>query len=279
MENPESAIVSDYGQTGLGERILSGLKALGVNTDQLTQETLADIDHIHGGGYANTIEHASLVRLEPGMAVLDIGCGIGGPARYFANAFGCRVTGIDLTEEFVNVAAMLTERCGLDDRVDFKCANAVDLPFDHDSFDVVFCLNVTMNIGDRARFYSEIARVLKPGGQFALSELGKGPGGDPYYPLPWARDPSYSFLIPPSELRAGLETAGFAVKHWIDESQRRKKGDGKVSTVSSHMSTLAAGEGMKIVRGDDYLDRRANSAKSVMEDRLTDVRLVAELMA
>lgn len=280
MDNTESAIARDYGEAGLGERILTRLQSFGIDTENLTQEILAEVDHIHGGGYANTIDHTSLVRLEPGMAVLDIGCGIGGPSRYFANAFGCRVTGIDLTEEYVAVASMLTERCGMADKVDFKCANAVDLPFDDNSFDVVFSLNVTMNIEDRERFYGEIVRVLKPGGQFALSELGQGPGGDPYYPLPWARDASYSFLIPPNELRAGLEAHGFSIKHWIDEAQRRKEVGGRVSeSVDAAKPLLPAGEGMKIVRGADYPDRQANSGKGVMEDRLTNVRLVAELTA
>ncbi len=275
MGNAESSIVGDYGNAGLGERILSNLRAFGVDIDNLTQEVLAEIDHIHGGGHLNTSEHADLVKLDPEMAVLDIGCGIGGPARYFANVFGCRVTGIDLTEEYVNVAAMLTERCGLDNRVDFKCANAIDLPFDEASFDVVFCLNVTMNIENRTGFYAEVRRVLNPGGQFALSELGQGPGGAPYYPLPWARDPSYSFLVSPDDLRTGLEAAGFRMVHWIDEAQRRKEAGGQVSRGTS---ILPAGEAMKIVRGDDYPERQSNSGKSVIEDRLTNVRVVAELI-
>lgn len=274
MGNTESAIVGDYGIASLGERILSKLQSFGMDTDNLTQEMLAEVDHIHGGGYLNTTEHAGLVKLEPEMTVLDIGCGIGGPARYFANAFGCRVTGIDLTEEYVNVAAMLTERCGLGDRVEFKCANALDLPFDDASFDVVFCLNVTMNIEDRTGFYAEVQRVLKPGGQFALSELGQGPGGDPHYPLPWARDPSYSFLVTPAELRSGLEAAGFRIAHWIDEAERRKQAGGDVPRSAS---ILPPGEAMFIVRGDDYPARQSNSAKGVMENRLTNVRLVAEL--
>lgn len=273
MGTVESSIIGDYGYAGLGERILSKLREFGVDTDKLTQEGLAEIDHIHGGGYPNTIEHAKLVKLDPDMAVLDIGCGIGGPARYFAKAFGCRVTGIDLAQEYVDVAAMLSARCGMGDQVDFKCANAVDLPFDDASFDAVFSLNVTMNIEDRAGFYAEVRRVMKPGRQFALSELGQGPGGDPYYPLSWARDASYSFLVSPDELKAGLEAAGFRIVHWIDEAARRKEVGG---IVPRGASVIPTGEGSKIVRGDDYPDRQRNGAKSIMENRLTNVRLVAE---
>ncbi len=276
MTKIDDAITGDYGGSGLGDRIIAGLQRFGVDTDNLTQEILAEIDHIHGGGYANTREHAELVALGPDMAVLDIGCGIGGPARYDAAVFGCRVTGIDLTPEYVDVAAMLTETCGLAGQVDFKCANAVDLPFDDASFDVVWCLNVTMNIEDRAGFYGEVRRVLKPGGKFGLSEMGQGPGGDPYYPLSWARDASYSFLATPDELRAGLENAGFRITDWIDEAQRRKSAGGNVSRGEA---LLPPGEGMRMVRGDDYADRQANGAKSVMENRLTNIRLVAEAPA
>jgi ubiquinone/menaquinone biosynthesis C-methylase UbiE len=273
MMNVENSITDDYGDAGLGERILNGLRAHGVDTDNLTQEILAEVDHIHGGGYLNTAEHAELIGMGAGMHVLDIGCGIGGPARYYANAFGCRVTGIDLTPEYIDVATMLTESCGLTDRVDFKCANATDLPFDDASFDVAWSLNVTMNIEDRAGFYAEVRRVLKPGGKFGLSELGQGPGGDPYYPLAWARDASYSFLVSPDDLRAGLEAAGFRITDWIDEAERRKQAGGRVPQGGE---TISPKEANRMVRGEDYTDRQANGSKSVMENRLTNTRLVAE---
>ena len=213
-----------------------------------------------------------MVPMNADMRLLDIGCGIGGPARYFADEFGCRVTGIDLTEEYIAVAQMLTARFGIEDRVDFECANALDLPFEDGSFDVVWCLNVTMNIADRAGLYAELHRVLAPGGRFAASELGAGPAGDPYYPLPWARDAFYSFPVPPDETRAMLEAAGFRITHWIDETGKRKQAARKAPAAPKPPSGPLS---QNLTRGDDYHLRQANVAKSILGGRMTAVRLVA----
>ena len=165
----------------------------------MTPESLGPADQIHGGGLAATVKHASLIPFGPDTRVLDIGCGIGGPARYFAATFGCRVTGIDLTADYIDAARLLTGKMGLQDRIDFECADATKLPFEDDAFDVVWSQNVTMNIEDRAALFAGVHRVLRPGGIFTLTELALGPNGAPAYPLPWARDPSYSFLIPPTK--------------------------------------------------------------------------------
>lgn len=274
MPDINRLLVDEYRNAGLGERILAVLEAHGVDTDHLSQEILAELDHIHGGGYPNTIEHAAMVEMRPGMRVLDIGCGIGGPARYFARAFGCRVSGIDISPDYIDAATMLTERCGLTDLVDFRCGDALGLNFDDATFDVVWCLNVSMNIPDRDRLYAEMARVLKPGGQLALSELGQGPGGAPYYPLSWASSADCSFLVTPDKLRAGLEAAGFRIRHWIDEAARRRETGGLKGRGAN---ILPPGEAMRIVRTEDYPERQANGAKSVNENRLTNVRLVAVL--
>ena len=273
MANTETSVERDYGTSGLQERIRAALDEAGVDLDHLTPEILAPIDQIHGGGLPATVAHAALVDIAPDMRMLDIGCGIGGPARYFAGEFGCRVTGIDLAEEFVDAAAMLTGMSGLNHLVDFQCANALHLPFDDAGFDVVWCLNVTMNIEDRSGFYAEVRRVLKPGGRFALSESGQGPAGDPYFPLPWAREPSYNFLVPPGEMRAALEAAGFRITAWLDETRKRQNAGGAASGAGAPPSGPLS---ITVVRGDDYPARRANAARSVAEDRLTNVTLVAE---
>lgn len=264
---------AEYAAANLGERIVAALKDAGIPPEKWTPEILGPADQIHGGGLQQTQVHAALVSITSDMHLLDIGCGIGGPARYFATEFGCRVTGIDLTDEYIEAASLLTKKIGLSDRVAFGCGDATALPYDDASFDMAWALNVTMNIEDRAGFYAGVHRVLKPGGRFCISEIGQGPGGEPYYPLTWAADPAYSFLLPPEDMRTLLESSGFRVVEWIDETARRKAStDGRPAETAPVETPLT----IEITRGADYLDRRKNSGRSTKEGRLTNVMLVAE---
>jgi len=264
---------AEYATANLGERIVAALKDAGIPPEKWTPEILGPADQIHGGGLQQTQVHAALVSITSDMHLLDIGCGIGGPARYFATEFGCRVTGIDLTDEYIDAASLLTQKIGLSDRVAFDCGDATALPYDDASFDMAWALNVTMNIEDRAGFYAGVHRVLKPGGRFCISEIGQGPGGEPYYPLTWAADPAYSFLLPPEDMRTLLESSGFRVVEWIDETARRKAStDGRPAETAPVETPLT----IEITRGADYPDRRKNSGRSAKEGRLTNLMLVAE---
>ena len=264
---------AEYATANLGERIVAALKDAGIPPEKWTPEILGPADQIHGGGLQQTQVHAALVSITSDMHLLDIGCGIGGPARYFATEFGCRVTGIDLTDEYIDAASLLTQKIGLSDRVAFDCGDATALPYDDASFDMAWALNVTMNIEDRAGLYAGVHRVLKPGGRFCISEIGQGPGGEPYYPLTWAADPAYSFLLPPEDMRTLLESSGFRVVEWIDETARRKAStDGRPAETAPVETPLT----IEITRGADYPDRRKNSGRSAKEGRLTNVMLVAE---
>jgi len=276
MSDTSNAIEAEYSSTGLGERILAALADAGVDTEELTPENLAPADQIHGGGLAATASHAAIIPFGPDTRVLDIGCGIGGPARYLAATFGCRVTGIDLTADFIDAARLLTEKMGLQDLVDFECADATKLPFDDRAFDVVWGQNVTMNIEDRTGFFAEVHRVLRPGGVMTLTELAQGPSGAPDYPLTWAREPSYSFLIPPEQTRIHLEAAGFNITDMRDTSESRAGVDKARAAGKSADPTPASPLTIEFTRGDDYSVRRANSSKGILEGKLVNILVVAE---
>ena len=160
--NTEQQVATHYTHGSLQQAILDALKQMGKDPERFTAMDLSTGDEFHLGWLPATAALAKDLGLAPGMHVLDVGCGIGGPARYFAEAHKCRVTGIDLTEEFVQVAAELTRRCGLADLVTFRQGSALDLPFDAGTFDAATLIHVGMNIADKARLFEEVRRVLKP---------------------------------------------------------------------------------------------------------------------
>lgn len=274
MSNIKQVHQAEYAAPNLGARIVAALEDAGIHPDDWVPDVLGPADQIHGGGLAQTKAHAEMVDITPDMYLLDIGCGIGGPARYFAWAYDVHVYGIDLTDEYIEAAQLLTEKVGLSDQVFFEVGDATKLPYEDGEFDMAWAMNVTMNIEDRAGFYAGVHRVLKPGGKFCISEAGLGPGGAPYYPLTWARDPEYSFLLPPDDMRGLLEESGFRIVEWVDETSRREaSADGRPAAEAKPVDTPLT---IQMTRGDDYLDRRKNSGRSFKEGRLTNIMLVAE---
>lgn len=207
----DDPVAAHYARGNLLERLDAALRADGVDPEHPGIEALAPYDHFHGRGIEATKEIADMIPVRATDRVLDVGSGIGGPARYFATRFGCRVTGIDLTPEFGDVAQTLTRRLDLQDRVDFATGDALTMPFPDASFDGAYSMNVSMNIADKGALYREIRRVLKPGGWLLLSELAQGEGGEVAYPTPWAMSAAASFLSTPQETRQGLEEAGYDV--------------------------------------------------------------------
>jgi sarcosine/dimethylglycine N-methyltransferase len=205
-------------RAGLERAILDALAAAGKNVDALTVADLAPADHFHGGGKPATDRLARLAKLSPGLRVLDVGGGIGGPARTLALEHRCEVTIVDLTESFVQAGGALTARLGLTGRVVHRHGDALALPFADASFDVVWTQNSGMNIADKERLYAGFARVLRPGGRLVLQEPMAGPVQPIVFPVMWARDSSASFLRAPEAMRAVMEAAGFAVRAWEDVS-------------------------------------------------------------
>ena len=205
-----------WGREALDRTILNALRTAGRNVDALTVDELAPADQFHSGGKSATQRLARLAALRSGMRVLDVGGGLGGPARTLAAEFGCRVTVVDLTESYVRAGAALTERLGLGGRVSHRVGDALSLDAGAEAFDVVWSQNSGMNIPEKERLYAGFARVLRPGGLLAQQEPMAGPVQPVVFPVMWAPDARSSFLRAPAEMRRMIEAAGFSVRAWDD---------------------------------------------------------------
>ncbi len=214
----DRSVGAHYGRGDLATRILEALRAAGKDPDALTTEDLTPVDQLHARGRGATLELARLAGITPGMRVLDIGGGLGGPARTLASEFGCTVEVLDLTEEFCRAGEALTVRTGLDDRVSFRHGDALEMPYPDACFDAAWMQHSSMNIPDTERLYREIHRILRPGGRLALHEILAGPVSPIHLPVPWARDPTLSHLRSPEKVRALLEDAGFEELAMLDET-------------------------------------------------------------
>src|SRR5688572_27534524 len=190
-EPSESRVASHYGRPHLTRTIEEALRAAGIDPTRADLSDLAPVDHFHSLGHAATVDLARLAGIAAWQQVLDVGGGIGGPARTLASVYGARVTVLDLTPEFCETGAEMTRWTGLEDRVTFRVGDALRMPFEAGSFDVVWTQHSTMNIPDKPELYRQARRMLRAGGRVALHELTAGSAGDPtHYPLPWASEPS-----------------------------------------------------------------------------------------
>lgn len=253
-------------------RIEAGLREMGKDLGALTLEDLAPVDQFHIRGHAATVDMAARMGLAADHHVLDIGSGTGGPARLLARTFGCRVTGIDLTESYCQAASTLAGWVGLSGSVSYRQGNALDLPFGDDTFDAALTQHVAMNIAAKDRMYAQAHRVLKPGAAFAVYDVMQGPAGEVHFPVPWAADPSISFLATPDETRVLLGDAGFEVISetdsseeslaWFVEMTERLKADG-IPPLGFH-----------ILLGEHSSTMRQNQVLNLREGRICTVEFI-----
>jgi sarcosine/dimethylglycine N-methyltransferase len=259
-----------YRATGLTERLKTALAALGPEDQRLTPQQLGVVDQFHSRGLAATAELARLAGITADMSILDVGSGLGGPARFVAATYGCRVTGVDLSESFVDAARYLTERTGQSGSVSFQTASALELPFDDGRFDVLLLQHVAMNISDRARLYRQIRRVLKSGGRFATFDVVLN-RGEPHYPVPWARTPATSFLSTATATRKAIELAGFRTLVWQNDTEAAKTWIAQLRA-----SGPPASPNIAVVMGPDFAQLSANLGRNLVEDRLGILTAVFE---
>jgi sarcosine/dimethylglycine N-methyltransferase len=207
--------------TGLSRRnIERALIAARKDLDHLASADLAPLEDFHTMGRYATTELVNMLGITSSDGVLDAGSGIGGTARFVADLCGCRVTAVDLTEEYCDVNRWLNRLVGLGDRISVRQADITQLPFTDAAFDVMFSQHVQMNVADKSRLYGEARRVLRDGGRIAIWDITSGEHGELDYPLPWADQPGYSHLVAPNELHSVIQGSGFAIEHWKDHTDQ-----------------------------------------------------------
>ena len=231
----EAAVAGHYGRGRLEESILAAVAREGKDPEKLAAADLAAVDEFHVGGIEATQELARHMELRAGLRLLDVGSGIGGPARHFAAEHGCAVTGIDLTEEFVRVARSLTARTKLDGLVEFRQGSALEMPFERGSFDRAYMIHVGMNVADKGGIFKEVRRVLKPGGLFTIFDILRVGDGVMRYPVPWALSEETSFVRTAKDYRDGLQAAGFQI------AQERGRGAFSIAFTERVMARMAQG--------------------------------------
>ena len=268
----DRSIAQHYAHGDLERAILDALIAMGKDPDRLTIEDLAPVDEFHIGGRAATAEFFEKLGLKSGMHVLDIGSGLGGPARFAAQALGCQVTGIDLTSEYVEVANALARRVGLDKRVRYVCGSAVDLPFPDASFDAAYMLHVGMNIEDKAKLMGEVRRVLRPGAAFGIYDVMRTGDGDLAFPVPWAKSIRTSFVVRPGAYHRRLDCAGFDIVH------ERNRGKYAIEFFHAVRARIAAQGtpplGIHIVMGRDFQDKTGNLLANLERGLIAPVEMI-----
>jgi len=215
----ERQLTAHYHHGAFEKALFKAAVAAGKDLNKLTAHDLAPADEFHIGGRQATADFADALASAAGTHLLDIGAGLGGPSRYFAQTFGCRVSGIDLSEEYVAVARSLSRRVGLEDRVDYQQASALQMPYADAIFDAAYMQHVGMNIEDKRRLFREVHRVLKPGGSFGIYDIMRTNDDPLKFPLPWSSSAETSFVEAPTGYRAALSSEGFVN---VEERNRRQ---------------------------------------------------------
>lgn len=267
-------VARHYGGEGdIVEAISASLRKAGKDTASLTTADLASVDEFHIGGRPATLALARHLKLSPSSLMLDIGSGLGGPARTAAETYGCAVTGVDLTPAFCRAAAVLSTWVKLSHLVRFEQGDATALPFGDTTFDAAMTMHVAMNIAAKDQMYAEARRVLKRGGRFAIYDVLQGEGGKVLYPVPWAREPSISHLVTPSDMTDLLTGSGFSILETHDSTEESQRW---FEALAARMANSAPPVTFRLFLGDAFPAMAANQVRNLKERRIRTVSYICE---
>ncbi len=273
--NKELEVSTHYEHGSLIKVIEDGFNREGKAPSDITLDDMSVIDEFHIGGRQASEEFLDQLQLEERSLVLDVGCGLGGPARFVASRFGCLVSGIDLTQEYVDTGNVLSNWVGLDKKVILQQGSAMALPFPDGQFDAAYMMHVGMNIADKKSLFSEVFKVLKPGGIFGIYDVMQVGSGEMEYPAPWAASENTSALASPQDYRTGLKEAGFNIL------ATRERGDFAVEffeNIKRRMMEMTEEPllGLHVLMGRDAKTKVANVLTSIKEGSIAPVELIAQ---
>jgi len=272
MKTIEDSVIEHYKNSNLLSRILLSLKKSGVDINNLQPNDLAPFEEFHIGGRKATEHLVEKLALQAGSHVLDIGCGIGGAARYITALTGSQVTGIDLTPQYIAAAKALSKRVRLDDKLHFETASALAMPFDNASFDAAITLHVAMNINDRISLYSEIARIMKTGAVFGIFDVMKKSNDDLAFPVPWAQSSTTSYLTTADETCGLLANAGFIVSEVEDRTEFALEFFAQSLAAQANGTTAP---GISLLMGNTASIKLANVLDNIKKNRIAPVQIIA----
>ena len=266
-------IHSYYSPNDLYNKIIDGLNNLDKDLSALSLDDLQPVDEFHIRGDTATKELIKLAEFTPDMHILDVGCGVGGSTRRLSHETGCCVTGIDLSDEYIDAAERLTQLLTMQERVKFQACSALALPFDDNSYDGVWSIQMNMNVEDKKLWLEEVYRVLKPGCRAVLYEVCGHVNTPVYFPVPWAQDSSMSYLVPPDEFRDVISSAGFTIDTWNDKTDLAQQAFSQMSEPKGEPNLPELGVHMLV--GNDILTKAYNLRRNLDEQRVSLIETVA----
>ena len=266
-------IHSYYSPNDLYNRIIDGLNEIGTDLSEVTLDDLQPVDEFHIRGHVATKELIDLSGFTSDMHILDVGCGVGGSTRRLSHETGCCVTGIDLSDEYIDAAERLTQLLNMQERVKFKAASALELPYEDNTFDGVWAIQMNMNIEDKLGWLKEVHRVLKPGGRAVFYEVCGNKNTPVHFPVPWAQDDSMSYLVPPDPFRDVITGAGFDIEVWNDKTDLAQQAFAHMREPEGEPVLPVLGVHMLV--GDDILTKAYNLSRNLNEERVSLIETVA----
>jgi len=262
-----------YSPNDLYDRIIGGLNEIGKDLSKVTLDDLQPVDEFHIRGNIATKELIELSGFTSDMHILDVGCGVGGSTRRLSHETGCCVTGIDLSDQYIETAERLTQLLNMQERVRFHAASALAMPFEDNTFDGVWSIQMGMNVEDKLSWLKEVYRVLKPGGRAVLYEVCGNKNTPVYFPVPWAQDSSMSFLVPPESFREVITFAGFDIDVWNDKTDLAQKAFAHMTEPNGVPDLPELG--VHLLVGNDILTKAYNLHRNLDEERVSLIEAVA----